>query len=276
MSKLIDFKSVSKEDRKMLDGIFWRSFLQNAGYSGASKFNAVGYIISQLPAINRFYKDPEDRRKAIMRHNTWFNATNSAATLIMGITAAMEKENSEKEDFDAESVSAIKASLMGPISGIGDSLAWGVFLIIAQAIGISLAANGSLLGPIAFLLIYNIPTQAMRYILTYVGWNVGTSFFSQIYESGLMKVVTKACGILGLIMVGAMAANNVSFTTTLAMNVQGTSFPIQGFLDQAFLGLIPLLATLACLKLLQNKVSATRILFGIYVICIILGLLHVV
>lgn len=276
MSGLLNFKNISKEDKKMLNGIFLRSYLQNAGYTGAAKFNASGYIISQLPAINRFYKDPEDRRQAMMRHNTWFNATNSASTLIMGMTAAMEKEKAENPDFDESSISAIKASLMGPLSGIGDSLAWGVFLIIAQAIGLSLAANGSLLGPIAFLLIYNIPTQLMRYLLTFVGWNVGASAIPTLYESGLMRVFTKAAGVLGLIMVGSMTASNVSFTTTLALNIQGASYMVQDFIDQAFIGLIPLCATLLCMRLLQKKVSATKIIFGIYGICIVLALLHIV
>lgn len=276
MSNFINIKDTPKEDKKMLNQIFLRSFLQNTGYTGSAKFNASGYIISQLPAINRFYDDPEDRRQAMIRHNTWFNATNSATTFIMGLTAAMEKENAEKDDFDADSISAIKASLMGPISGIGDSLAWGVFLIIAQAIGLSFAQGGSIMGPIAFLLVYNIPTQLMRYVLTFAGWNVGTSFISQLYESGLMKVVTKACGILGLIMVGAMTASNVSFNTSLALNIQGASFSIQSFLDQAFLGIVPLCVTLYCMHLLQKKVSATKIIFGIYVICLIFGLLHIV
>lgn len=276
MSSFLNFKDMPKEDKKMLNKIFLRSYLQNAGYTGAAKFNASGYIISQLPAINRFYSDPEDRRQAMIRHNTWFNATNSAATLIMGMTAAMEKEKAENPDFDESSISAIKASLMGPLSGIGDSLAWGVFLVIAQAIGLSLAANGSLLGPIAFLLIYNIPTQLMRYLLTFVGWNVGSSFIPTLYESGLMRVVTKASGILGLIMVGAMTASNVSFKLGLALNIEGTDFLVQSFIDQAFIGLLPLLATLLCMRLLQKKVSATKIIFGIYAVCLVLAVLHVV
>lgn len=276
MSNLLNLKNLPKDDKKMLNKIFLLSYLQNAAYSGPAKFNAPSYIISQLPAINRYYSDPEDRRQAMMRHNTWFNATNSASTFIMALTAAMEKENSENPDFDIDSVSAVKASLMGPISGIGDSLAWGVFLIIAQAISIGLSQDGSLLAPIAFIIVYNIPTQLMRYLLTFVGWNVGTSFISQLHESGLMKVVTKACGILGLVMIGAMTASNVRFSTPLAINIQGASFGIQGFLDQIFLGLIPLVSTLIVMNLLQKKVSATKIILTIYAVCIVLGFLHLV
>ena len=56
-----------------------------------------------------------------MRHTTWFNATMHINNFIMGLVASMEKQNSEDENFDASSITAVKASLMGPLSGIGDS-----------------------------------------------------------------------------------------------------------------------------------------------------------
>lgn len=276
MSDLLGTKSLSKEDKKMLNSIFLRSFLHNAGYTGAVKFCASGYIISQMPAINRYTKGNKQAKiEAMQRHNTWYNASNCMNPLVMSITSAMEKEYSEDPNFDIEAVSAIKASLMGPISGIGDSLAWGVFLCIAQAIGIGLSANGSVLGPIAFFVLYNIPVQLIRYVMTYLGWNVGTSFLSTLYESGLMKVVTKSCGILGLIMVGAMTAANVSFSTSLALNIEGTEFPIQTYIDQIFPGLLPLLATLLCMHLLKKNISATKLLLGIYVLSILFAVLHI-
>ena len=270
-------KNMSKEDIKMVDKIFWLSFFHNAGYSGSAKFCASGYLISQMPAINRYYaNDPQGRIEAMKRHSTWYNATNIMNPLVMSITSAMEKENSENDDYDTDTISAIKASMMGPISGIGDALSWGVFLCIAQSIGISLSANGSLAGPIAFFVVYNLLCQTVRYTMAYVGWNVGTNFFTKMYESGLMKVVTKTCGILGLIMVGAMTASNVSFALGLSLTIEGTQFPIQTYIDQAFSGLLPLLATLGCLKLLQKGVSATKIIFGIYILSIVLAVLHIV
>lgn len=276
MSSFLGKDKMSKEDIKMVNSIFLRSFLHNAGYSGSAKFCASGYLISQMPAINRYYKnDPEGRKQAMIRHATWYNATNIMNPLVMSITSAMEKQNSENEDFDVDSISAIKASMMGPISGIGDSLAWGVFLCISQAIGISLSANGSIAGPIAFFVIYNVLCQFVRYSMAFVGWNVGTNFIATVYESGLMKVVTKTCGVLGLIMVGAMTANNVRFSLGLSLTIEGTQFPIQTYIDQAYNGLLPLLATLGCLKLLKKGVSATKLIFGIYILSIVLALLHI-
>lgn len=275
MSAIVN-KKLDREDRKMINSIFFRSFLHNMGYSGASKFCASGYLISQMPAIDKYYaNDPQGRIEAMQRHATWYNATNIMNPLVMSITALMEKEHAENPDFDVETISAFKASMMGPISGIGDALSWGVFLCIAQAIGISLSQSGSLIGPIAFLLLYNIPCQIVRYAMAYLGWNIGTNFISTIYESGLMRVVTKACGTLGLIMVGAMTASNVSFSTTLAINIEGTDFLIQSYIDQILPGLIPLLVTLGCLRALQKGVSATKLIFIIYILGIVLALVHI-
>ncbi|MGC3443915.1 PTS system mannose/fructose/sorbose family transporter subunit IID, partial [Enterococcus faecalis] len=76
---------------------------------------------------------------------------------IMGLVASMEKHNSEDENFDASSITAVKASLMGPLSGIGDSFFWGILRVIAAGIGISLASTGSPLGASFLILFKNVP-----------------------------------------------------------------------------------------------------------------------
>lgn len=39
-------ENISKEDRKMLNGIFWRSFTVFASRAGATKAHAPGFIYS--------------------------------------------------------------------------------------------------------------------------------------------------------------------------------------------------------------------------------------
>ena len=46
---------------------------------------------------------------------------------------------------------------MGPLSGIGDSIILGTLRILAVGIGTSLAMQGNILGPILFLLVFNVP-----------------------------------------------------------------------------------------------------------------------
>lgn len=59
--------------------------------------------------------------------------------------------------IDASAISNIKVALMGPISGIGDSMFWGTLRVIATGLSIGFAKQGNILGPILFLLAFNIP-----------------------------------------------------------------------------------------------------------------------
>ena len=278
MSKLN--ANLSAEDRKMLNKIFLRSFTVFAsGAGGAAKAGADGWLYSIMPAINRYYKDdPEARADAMARHTTWYNITQNVGTFAMGLVASMERENTLHDDFDTESIDGTKVSLMGPMSGIGDAIFWGCLRVIAAGIGINMAMTGSPLGAILFLLIYNIPSIICRYFMTYLGFTLGTKFISQLYEGGLMRLVTRATSTVGLTMIGAMTAANVKFNTIITFPVEGSDpITLQSYLDQIFLGLVPLALTLFVLWLMRKKnVNVNVILVGIMVLAIVLGLIGVV
>lgn len=267
------------EDRKMLNRIFWRSFFGQASrVGGQARQHAIGFLYAILPALNRYYSNDSDKKKnALVRHVQFYNVTTMLSTLVLGIIASMEKENSEVEDFDENSIVAIKVALMGPLSGIGDSIFIGVVRVIAAGVGIGLSLNGSILGPIVFLLIYNVPSIILRYYLTFVGYISGSEFITNMYKTGSMKVLTKAASILGLIMVGAMTAATVTFSSAIQIPVQNADpVKLQTYLDAILLGLVPLSLTLGCKKLLDKNVNVNFIMIGVVVLAILLAVLRVV
>lgn len=271
-------KNVSPEDKKVINRIFWRSFTVFASRAGATKAHAPGFTYSIMPALDEYYKDdPEGHRKAMMRHTTWYNITQNVGTFVMGLVASMEKKTAKDPNFDPESTVAIKTSLMGPLSGIGDSIFWGVLRVIAAGIGISLASQGTIMGPILFLLIYNIPSILTRYYLTYMGFTVGDTFIQDMYKSGRMKMLNKTASTLGLLMIGCMTATMVKFESKLSIPIDGGKpIQLQTYLDQLWKGLVPLAVTLACYWLLAKKVNVNWILLGVLVLSIVLGLVGVV
>ena len=112
--------------------------------------------------------------------------------------------------------------------------------------------------------------------MTVLGYRVGSNFITKLYESGLMAVITKLAGILGLLMIGAMTASSVKFNTILAIPLaQGDPVQIQTYLDTIFKGLVPILYTLGCLKLLKKNVSVNWLIIGTMVIGLALGLLGI-
>jgi PTS system mannose-specific IID component len=272
MSKLTN---VSKDEKKMLRKMFWRAFTLYAAITPA-KQGASGFCYSMMPFIDHFYKDTKEKKAALVRHMSYFNTTIPMSTFIMGIAASMEKENSKSKDFDANSINAIKSSLMGPLAGIGDSFFWGVLRVIAAGIAVSMGQSGNILAPIVFLLIFNIPAILMRYYGTFLGYTLGSTYIEKIYQSGLIHILTKAASIVGLIMVGGMTSQMVKFQTKISMNMQGTSvLKLQNMLDQIFVGIIPLLITLFCFYLLNKKVSINYLIFGVIGFSILLSVCQV-
>ena len=158
---------------------------------------------------------------------------------------------------------------MGPLAGIGDSFIWGTLRIIATGVGLSLATQGNILGPILFLLVFNIPAQGLRWYLMRTGYKLGSTFLTQIQASGLMDKLTYGASVLGLIVVGAMTAGNVVVNFPLALGSGDEATTVGNILDSIMPGLAPLMFTLLVYWLLKKKnVKTTTLLL----MCVAIGL----
>ena len=173
-------------------------------------------------------------------------------------------------DFDTESINSVKVSLMGPLAGIGDSFIWGTLRIIATGVGLSLANQGNILGPILFLLIFNIPAQGLRYYLMNAGYKLGSGFLAKIQENGLMSKLTYAASVLGLMVVGGMTAENVSINFPLAFGSGDEATTLNDVFNNIMPGLMPLLFTLLVYYLLKKKNIKTTTLL---LLCVAIGLI---
>lgn len=229
-----------------------------------------GYLYSMLPALQKIYTNPEDLKEACKRHLEFFNTTPQCITLPLGITVAMEEQRAnDMENFDTTSISSVKTAIMGPLAGIGDSFIWGTLRILATGVGTSLALQGSILGPILFLLVFNVPSFILRYVLVYAGYKFGSDFITSAEESGAMDLISKAASILGLTVAGAMAAEMVYLTVPIAIGSGESATTVQAIIDGIIPGLLPLLLTGFVYMLLNKKVKPLVIMFAMMALCIV-------
>ena len=248
--------------KNVLRKIFFRSLALDANFNFETWQN-TGFAFSILPVLKKLYTNKEVMSKALKRHLQFFNTTAHGSTLILGITAAMEEQNSKQEDFDEESINAVKFGLMGPLAGVFDSLFWGTLKVIAAGVGISLALDGNILGPILFILVFNIPHILLRYNLTFIGYNTGNKFLQNLAKSNVMDKLTTGASILGLMVIGAMPAMLMPVTTPLMIGTSDSSVAVQSILDQMVPGMIPLALTFLVYYFVKKNVKTTWLLLGI-------------
>ncbi|MBI1769556.1 MAG: PTS system mannose/fructose/sorbose family transporter subunit IID [Bacteroidetes bacterium] len=254
--------------------IFFRSLTLEANFNFETCQN-TGFAFSMIPVVKKIYKTKESIALALKRHLQFFNTSPYGSTLILGISAAMEEQNSRSKDFDAQSINGVKLGLMGPLAGIFDSLFWGTLKVIAAGVGTSLALKGNIAGPLLFILIFNVPHLLLRYQLTFIGYNQGNRFLQKMANNNVMDRLTSGAAIVGLMVVGAMPALLMSIKTPIEIGTSGSEISLQGILDQIVPGIIPLVLTFLVYLFLKRSVKTTYLLLGLLVLGFIGSVLHV-
>ena len=150
-----------------------------------------------------------------------FNMTVAPSPFVMGLTVAMEEQAKEDPSFDKGTINALKVSLMGPLSGIGDTFFWGIFRVLACSLGASFALQGNILGPIVLLLVFNIPNFLTRYYGLRIGYGQGAGFLDELTSSGKMNLFTYCAGIVGMASVGCLTASWIGISSPLVLNIAG-------------------------------------------------------
>ena len=141
---------------------------------------------------------------------------------------------------------------MGPLSGVGDSFFQGTVRLIAFGLGISLAQQGSVLGPIL----------AMTWFAGKLGYTMGSKYLTKL-NGGMMDKLMYVCGIVGLMVIGAMVASMVGLTTPITF--ASTGLVLQDVLNSILPNLLNLGIVMLMYTLIRKKVK-TGWLLGICIV----------
>lgn len=257
----------NKITEKELRSVFFRS-LNFDGSFNYERQMSIGLCHSLAPVIKKLYPAKEDRVEALKRHSEFFNVTPAMAPLVLGITAAMEERNANEGGFDTNSINAVKASLMGPLSGIGDSLFWGTIRPLAGGIAASLALAGNIFAPLVFLLAFNIPNYLVRWFGVHWGYKMGTDFLAKAEKSGIMQKVFQGAAMIGLIVIGGMVASMVSVKLGWTIGSGDGAIDLNAVLDGIMPKMLPLAVTFALSKALSKGAKVNTLLLVIVVLSI--------
>ena len=123
------------------------------------RFQSLQYFCAMENVLDKLYDKKEERVAAAKRHMEFYNTTPEWAGFTLGMNCAQEEQIANMADSDEKSalevsVNTVKASLMGPLAGIGDSLRATVDAIIG-ALSAGFALEGSILGALILFVLGN-------------------------------------------------------------------------------------------------------------------------
>lgn len=253
----------NKVTKRDLFKVAFRSFFLQSSFN-YERMQAGGWLYSILPVLRRVSNNKSELSEKMKRHLDFFNTNTFISTVILGIIAAMEEKKQ-----DPDSIRAVRVAMMGPFGGIGDALIWLTLLPITAGLGVSLAMQGNIAGPILFLIIFNAIHFGVRFGGVFFGYRSGINAMEKL-KSGI-KDISNAATIVGIMVVGALIASYVNLKTTVNVTMGEAEVNIQEELfDQIMPNLLPFAFTFVLYVLLRKGFSPIK-LIGITVLIGLVG-----
>lgn len=245
---------MKKLDHKTLTKSFHRWFWGALTCFSQEHMQTFGYMASMLPILRKLYPKHDDQAKAIHAYTAFFNTNPMLGTVIVGITASMEQARANGKEIDGETINDMRAGLMGPIAGIGDSLIDGTLIPILLGISLGMSTGGSPVGAIFYIVAWVLMAYFGQRFLYFRGYRFGDQAVSFLVgKQG--AAVRHAIGIVGSMVVGGVLASWVNVTTSLKLRgADGKVFlNLQDKLNSIYPGLLTVLVTLFCWWLMTKK-----------------------
>ena len=277
--KSIDLKpeEITKKDVV----IAWlRFYYANEIPHAFDRYIAASLLWALIPILKKLYKDKNDLVAAYQRHLLFFNTQLAwGGGTITGIMASLESVRA-KDTYEGKPLSIddnllynTKAGLMGALAGIGDSIDSGTMQYIFIAIALPWAQEGMAIGALFPFIAFSLYQILIGYYFSQLGFKLGRNAATEVVGNS-MQMLIEGLSILGLFMMGILAANYIKVTSSLSFELSGKNFVIQETLDKILPGVLPLVVVSGLYFYFAKKgLKVTNALIGL---TIILGVLAAV
>ena len=263
------------EKKKLSKKALSKSF-RNWAYGNLTCFSqehmqTFGYLCAMLPIVEELYEDKEQQKEALQTYSAFFNTEPQIGTMVVGITAGLEEARANGEPVDDDAINGIRAGLMGPLAGLGDSLIVGTLIPILLGIALGLSTGGSPLGAIFYIVVWN----ALMFLGMKFAYNSGYELGGKAVEALVgprAKARREAIVMGGTMVIGAVAATWVSITCSPNLTLPGGG-AFQDTLDGVYPKLLPLLFTVFCWYMMTKKKVNPIVMMLILVVIAFVGVL---
>ncbi len=231
-----------------------------------------GYLCAMLPLIEELYDDEDKKAEAVNTYTAFFNTEPQLGSVVVGITAGLEEARANGEDgVDEETINGLRAGLMGPVAGIGDSLIVGTVIPILLGIALGMSTGGSPIGAIFYIIAWNLFAYFGMKFLYFKGYQLGGKAV-EFLVGPQGEAIRDSVSVLGGIVIGAVAATWVSVTTSFKLyNDAGEAYLVlQDKLNEVLPGSLTAAFVMLCWYLMaKKKMSPVKVMLLLVVIAFV-------
>lgn len=267
--------TAKKISKKTLNRSFHHWFYGHLTCFSQEHMQTFGYLTSMLPIVEELYDKKEDQAEAMQTYTAFFNTEPQLGSLVVGITAGLEEARANgKDGVDGETINGLRAGLMGPVAGIGDSLVVGTLIPIILGISLGLSNGGSPIGAIFYIIVWNLLAYFGMRFAYFKGYELGDKAV-EFLVGAQGQAIRKSISIIGGMVIGAVAATWVPIKTAFQLkNEAGEAYLVlQDQLDGVYPGLLTGLFIVFCWWLMAKKNLSPLKTMGILVIIALIGVL---
>ena len=261
-----------KISKKALSRSFHHWYYGNLTCFTQEHMQTFGYLASMLPIVEDLYDDKEDQKRSMNTYTAFFNTEPQIGALVVGITAGLEEARANQSgEVDDETINGLRAGLMGPLAGIGDSLIVGTLIPILLGVSMGLSSGGSPIGAIFYIVVWNLLAYFGMKFAYYKGYELGGKAV-EFLVGPVGNSLRKAIGCLGAMVIGAVAASWVPITTAISLkNANGKEYlNLQNQLDGVYPGLLTGVFIVFCWWLMAKKnISPIKVMLLLVVIAFV-------
>ncbi len=265
---------MKKLSKKALNKSFINWFYGHLTCFSQEHMQTFGYMCAMLPIVQELYDTNEEQTEKVLTYSTFFNTEPQVGSIVVGITAGMEEARANGEPVDDETINGIRAGLMGPLAGIGDSLVVGTLLPILLGIALGLSGGGSPLGAIFYILVWNIGMFLIMRFMYFKGYELGGKAV-EILVGEKANAIRDSIIMLGTMVIGGVTASWININTSFQMLGSDGSVivDLQKTLNDIYPSILSAVFVLICWYLLSKKRLSPVVVMLILVAVAFVGVL---
>ncbi|MFQ5636587.1 MAG: PTS system mannose/fructose/sorbose family transporter subunit IID [bacterium] len=188
--------------------LFYRSLFLQAGWN-PERMQGLGYCFSVLPFVKKLIKNKADRIHFLNRNLEFFNTHPYMSTWIIGATIKLAEQQLVAGASESVSPERFKKRMSEQLAALGDQIFWCLVRPISAMLGILSALYFGILGPVVFLVAYNIPHLYVRIKGSIEGYNQGFNITKKV-TLGRFKGLIDALNKSGAILLGVLIVLSIN------------------------------------------------------------------